>query len=191
MARVSAAEIETAVIKALPALSAIPEAAEAVRDPQQALVDQHLQRVTVRMGRLDIRARNAEANASQTISVPWSSTTRSRKQQILLPAASGDASQHAIGSEPRASFLEAIAKARQWLHQLTSQQVSDTKEIATRERCSERSVRMTLSLAFLSPTIIRAAIDGTLPHRITLAPFTQSLPDWELQREIFGENAPG
>src|SRR3712207_7123692 len=43
------------------------------------------------------------------------------------------------------------SKARQWLDELLSGQVKDTHEIAVRESCSERSVRMTLNLAFLSP----------------------------------------
>jgi len=34
------------------------------------------------------------------------------------------------------------------------------------ERCSERSIRMTLSLAFLSPEVIQAIIAGRLPRGI-------------------------
>jgi hypothetical protein len=49
-----------------------------------------------------------------------------------------------------------------WLEELVSGSLTSTKQIADRERCSERSVRMTLSLAFLSPRIIQAIADGTL-----------------------------
>jgi len=42
--------------------------------------------------------------------------------------------------------------------------IASTSEIAKRENCSERSVRMTLGLAFLSPAIVTAADDGTLPR---------------------------
>ena len=56
------------------------------------------------------------------------------------------------------------AKARLWLNELIDGRVTDTKEIADREGCSDRSIRMTLSLAFLSPSIVQAAVDGTLPQ---------------------------
>jgi site-specific DNA recombinase len=36
--------------------------------------------------------------------------------------------------------------------------------IAARERKSERSIRMTLSLAFVAPPIIAAAVEGRLPR---------------------------
>jgi hypothetical protein len=36
--------------------------------------------------------------------------------------------------------------------------------IAARERKSERSIRMTLSLAFVAPPIVAAAIEGRLPR---------------------------
>jgi hypothetical protein len=68
--------------------------------------------------------------------------------------------------------VEGIAKGRHWLSQLTSGEVNDTKEIAKRERCSDRSVRMTLSLAFVSPQIAKAAIDGSLPSG-GVAPLTE------------------
>ncbi len=42
--------------------------------------------------------------------------------------------------------------------------VFDTESIAKREQCSVRKVNLTLSLAFLAPDLVKAAIDGTLPH---------------------------
>jgi hypothetical protein len=57
-------------------------------------------------------------------------------------------------------LVEGIAKARLWLEDLVSGRVASTAEITGRERCSERSVRMTLALAFLSPSNTKAAVDG-------------------------------
>jgi hypothetical protein len=39
-----------------------------------------------------------------------------------------------------------------------------TNRIAERERCSLRKVNMTISLAFLAPDLVKAAIDGRLPY---------------------------
>jgi hypothetical protein len=38
------------------------------------------------------------------------------------------------------------------------------ESIASREGKSERSIRMTLSLAFLAPEIVKAAVEGRLPR---------------------------
>src|SRR3954465_12992283 len=57
-------------------------------------------------------------------------------------------------------ILKAIARGRTWLEELLSGQIAGTEEIAVRERCSERSIRMTLSLAFLSPEVVQAIIAG-------------------------------
>ena len=62
----------------------------------------------------------------------------------------------------RQALIEGIAKARLWLDDLISDHVMSTAEIAKRERCSERSVRMTLGLAFLSPATVKAAIGGVI-----------------------------
>ena len=41
--------------------------------------------------------------------------------------------------------------------------------IAARESKSERSIRMTLSLAFLAPDLVKAAIEGRLPRGFGLS----------------------
>jgi hypothetical protein len=56
--------------------------------------------------------------------------------------------------EDRGRILEAIARGRSWLQDLISGAAESTEAIARRESCSERSVRMTLSLASLSPAIV-------------------------------------
>jgi predicted nucleic acid-binding Zn-ribbon protein len=147
VARVPAAEIEAAVIKALREASgrSAETDSEASSDTDGDVVEQHLERVTIRKGRLDLTLWDTEASASRTITAPWSASSSSRNRQIILPQSAGFDFQQPIRSESRARLVEGIARGRYWLTQLTSGEVRDTKEIAKRERCSERSVRMTLS----------------------------------------------
>ena len=56
-----------------------------------------------------------------------------------------------MGSVERVRLLRAIAMARLWLNELITGVIPDIGALAARERKSERSVRMTLSLAFLDP----------------------------------------
>jgi hypothetical protein len=43
---------------------------------------------------------------------------------------------------------------------------ANVESIAKRERCSARQVNMTISLAFLAPALVKAAIEGRLPRGI-------------------------
>jgi site-specific DNA recombinase len=184
VARVSAPNIEAAVIKALTeAFRPSPEnGGEASIDADSSLIEQHLERVTIRKDRLDLSVWDAEGNASRAITAA-SGFSPARNRQIILPQSVEPVSQQPIRSESRARLVEGIARARYWLNQLTSGEVRDTKEIAKREGCGERSVRMTLSLAFVSPVIAKAAIDGTLRSGLGKAPLADLPADWERQVE--------
>ncbi len=66
----------------------------------------------------------------------------------------------------RARLVGAIAKGRQWLDDVISGRVATVQEICIREKCSVRKVNMTISLAFLAPNLVKAAIEGRLPRGI-------------------------
>jgi hypothetical protein len=68
-----------------------------------------------------------------------------------------------IRSENRAILVASIARGRRWLDELIADPTANTESIAGREGCSVRKVNMTISLAFLAPDFVKAAIDGRLP----------------------------
>lgn len=119
------------------------------------------------------------------IVVPWSPVSGRRRREIVGVDAISVV--RPIRSETRARLVEAIAKARKWLDELLSGQVRDTHEIAAREACSERSIRTTLNLAFLSPALVQAAVEGRLPHGAGLSSLTDAPLNWkEQQRSWIG-----
>jgi site-specific DNA recombinase len=69
-----------------------------------------------------------------------------------------------IRSENRALLVASIARGRRWLDELITDPTAKTESITDCEGCSVRRVNMTTSLAFLAPSLIKAAIDGRLPH---------------------------
>jgi hypothetical protein len=77
-----------------------------------------------------------------------------------------------------------------WLQELTNGKVQHTDEIATREDRSGRSVHMTMSLAFLAPDIVEAAVKGALPRRIGITRLTDLPASWQKQREMLGLRQP-
>ena len=62
--------------------------------------------------------------------------------------------------------------------------------LAIREGKSERSIRMTLSLAFLSPALAEAAMEGRLPRGFCIKRLTDLLMLWSEQWRAIGLQAP-
>lgn len=96
-----------------------------------------------------------------------------------MPDESGN--QRPIRPETRARLLLGIAKARRWVDDLVSGRALDTQQLADREHCSERSIRANINLAFLSPTIIKAALEGTLPDGMGVSVLCAAGPEWGSQ----------
>ena len=89
-------------------------------------------------------------------------------------------------SESRARLVAAIARGRLWLSQIESGTVRNITEIAIREDCSPRHVNMTISLAFLAPSLVKAAVEGRLPHGIGLARLIDAPAEWDRQYRMLG-----
>ncbi len=66
--------------------------------------------------------------------------------------------------------------------------VANVQHIAAREQCSKRHVNMTLSLAFLAPSLVKAAVEGT--HGIGVARMLELPHGWARQYEILGLAPP-
>ena len=79
-----------------------------------------------------------------------------------------------------------LALGRRWLNQLMADKLTDIETIAKRHGLSEKTVRSTLSLAFVAPDIVQAAIDGKLPRGLGLSQMTDLPLDWSLQRQQLG-----
>ena len=88
--------------------------------------------------------------------------------------------------EDRTRILTAIATGRAWMDELTSSRIASTDAIASREILSERAVRMTVSLAQLAPSIVRAIIAGRLPRGIGIRDLADLPPSWTEQERALG-----
>jgi hypothetical protein len=150
------------------------------------LIARHLDRVIVGPNTLTLHLRPEVEGAepSQPISIPWSRPVHTRKREIILPTSQHQPTVQPIRAEARARLIAAIARARAWVAELTADPQATTTSIAARDKLSERSLRMTLPLAFLSPDIVRAAIDGTLPFGTGVMALAELPMDWEQQGQV-------
>jgi hypothetical protein len=86
----------------------------------------------------------------------------------------------------RARLVAAIARGRRWLDELVADPTANADSIAKRENCSARKINMTISLAFLAPDLVKAAIDGRLPHGMGVARLTDLPAEWSRQHQMLG-----
>jgi hypothetical protein len=75
---------------------------------------------------------------------------------------------------------------RRWLREIVDDANANIENIATRENCSVRQVNMTISLAFLAPDIVKAAIDGRLPRGIGVTRLRDAPIEWSRQHAMLG-----
>src|SRR6202045_2906611 len=80
----------------------------------------------------------------------------------------------------------AIAKARGWVDDIRLGRIASFAGIAERESQGERHIRLLVPLAFVSPRIIAAIVDGTAPANLTVTGLANKLPcSWaEQERSI-------
>jgi len=82
--------------------------------------------------------------------------------------------------------VASIARGRRWLDKLLSDPTASADSIAKREKCSARKINMTISLAFLAPDLVEAAVDGRLPHGMGVARLTDLPAEWSRQYQMLG-----
>jgi site-specific DNA recombinase len=81
--------------------------------------------------------------------------------------------------------LDAEASGMQWLSEIEAG-AATIDAIAARQACSKRHVNMTISLAFLAPSLVKAAVEGRLPHGIGVARLFDTPVAWSRQHQMLG-----
>ena len=185
--RVPAVEIEALVIRSVREALKL---AEPVDDP--TLVDTYIDRVELQPDQLAIqlaptlKSNNRKSEDALVLHVPWQKASATRRRELLLPNGVQPDHARANRSETRALLIASIARGRRWLGELIADPTSDPGGIATREGCSLRKVNMTISLAFLAPELVKAAIEGRLPQGMGVARLCDMPAEWSRQRQTLG-----
>jgi site-specific DNA recombinase len=144
-------------------------------------------RVTLGSRSIEIRLLQvSDRSTAKPIVIPWSPQAFRRKREVLQPFSEVANPARPIRAEARTKLLSAIAKARRWLDEIVAGKIAGIEAIAAREVLSERSARMGLSLAFLAPDIVQAAVEGTLARGFGVSRLTDLAPSWADQRKAIG-----
>ena len=160
------------------------------RGHDRDLIERHVERITLTPKHITLQMRPTSDAApagmvaedpghnaigdlrGATIAIPWSGPMPATVKGIVhVPA-------HNTPIKParRETLLTAIAKARQWIDDMAQGRTATFAQIARREGKVERHVRLLAPLAFLSPRIVAAIIDGSAPANLTATSLARALP---------------
>jgi site-specific DNA recombinase len=210
--RVPAAEIEGRVIEAVAKLLATPAGlqsglatydlvkAEASaekpsdvtayqrRDEIRALIDQvTLSRTSIRI----VLSEGADGDReAKTLNLPWTPSSPYRRREIIPSEDRTTAAVRPMRSNARLILIASLRKAHRWRDELINDPRQTVAALASREGKTERSLLMTLSLAFLAPDLVKAAIEGRLPRGLGLKRLVDLPIAWSEQWRALGLQAP-
>jgi DNA invertase Pin-like site-specific DNA recombinase len=204
--RVSAAEIEAVVLQAVR-----DHLKQSVRTDDRDLISTHLIRVEVHADHLAVELKaptqrlQADGREPQPTSiskhgkqqdaddidpavllVPWQKNPSKRRREIIVPTSASPRDFRPIRAETRVALVTSIARGRRWLDEIVTGNVTSAEQIAARDKCTVRQVNMTISLAFLAPDLVKAAVEGRLPRGIGIARLRDAPVEWSRQHAMLG-----
>ena len=125
------------------------------REQQIATALAVIERVTVHASKVEIALNEPYAGEGEirSLNFPFARTPARRNRQVIARSESSDESSRAMRTHARAHFKVAMSNARRWLDELIADPAQTIESISARENRSPRSLRMTLSLAFLAKSL--------------------------------------
>jgi site-specific DNA recombinase len=198
VSRIPATDIEDIIVKSvneyLGAQHNQPSSSSARVDDRGAIIAEQVVRIDVHKDRLIVRFKSADTEEGsdstdgQLLSIPWQKPPSRKSRQILIPLGVARNEVRPTRIERRARLVNAIARGRHWLDEIVSGSATNIEQIATRQKCSVRQVNMTISLAFLAPDLVKAAVEGRLPRGIGVERLRDAPAEWSRQFEALGLN---
>jgi hypothetical protein len=178
--RVSATEIEGAILAALSVQPGQgPKGFNGVLDTLE-----NIERVIVARDQLLINlTRSSDANepdgAVSEIRIPW--PTKVRDSTVAMESDGETAGTHNEG------LVQSVVRAHAWMQSLRDGMFESVESLAEANGLHPKVVRQALRLAFLSPDITSAILEGRQPARLSLARIPKLLPlPWTDHRHLVG-----
>jgi site-specific DNA recombinase len=109
-------------------------------------------------------------------------TRRGAETKLVLPGLAQQ--KHNSRCDP--ALIKAIARGRAWFEELATGRARSLQDLAKRDGISRRYIRRLVGLAFLSPQLVEAILQGRQPVELTATRLTElDLPlDWTEQHKL-------
>jgi site-specific DNA recombinase len=171
--RVSAPEVEALVCEAV---RREVSAAEELSDKD--FITHYVSKVSIRGDRIEVGCERApdeeEFDSRSKLTIAFTPTMALQKGITRQPAENGQ-----IDAVAREKLLKAIRRAGKWVEAVRSGEAESFADIAAQEGLGERHVPWLAPLAFLSPRVLTAILNGSAPAGLTLATLLNALsPSW-------------
>jgi site-specific DNA recombinase len=195
ISRVPAADVEDAVAKSLEEHLAAKQdssTSSATHLGNREALAQVVAGIVVHRDRLVVRFKSdqtdeaSDCSDDQLLTIPWQKPPSKRARRILLPHDASRSNTRPEQFERRARLVSAIARGRRWLDDVVSGRVTTVAELCVQEKYSARQVNLTISLAFLAPNLVKAAVEGRLSRGIGVERLRDPPTEWSRQFEALG-----
>jgi len=175
--RVSAAEIEAAVIIAL--RTHLQDGGGLDGITPRALLEQKIARVVVHPKQLIITIKKIDDSLSPPIEVPWSPA---RKRDFVRVD-----DQNVVGGRaPNVELIQSLVRAHVWLKLLSVGKYDSIEALAAAAKLHPKVIRNRLRLAFLAPAITGGILFGKQPASLTLKALDRTMSlSWKDQQARF------
>ena len=125
-----------------------------------------------------------DSRAGLTTKIPMTFRRRAGKAVIVLP--NGERAIERREALIDNAMVKLIARGHRWHRQLFDGTHASIADIAKSENINPSFVSRILRLAYLSPALVEAILDGKHPAHLTMKDLMEPFPmEWELQREHF------
>jgi hypothetical protein len=153
---------------------------------EQVIVDEQTIIIKVRRGPLLDRPTSSASDAPSDGAIELTAAVSIKRRGVgtrlvfLLDA------QHNHPARCDLALVKAIARGRAWFEELVTGRARSLQELAKRDGISRRYIRRLVGLAFLSPQLVEAILQGRQPVELTATRLTElDLPlDWAEQDRL-------
>src|SRR5438105_9849770 len=127
-------------------------------------------------------ASEAASDSAVELTATAAFTRRGTETKLVLPGLAPQ--KHSSRCDPALSKV--IARGRAWFEELATGRARSLQELAKRDGISRRYIRRLVGLAFLSPQLVEAIVQGGQPVELTATRLTVlDLPlDWTEQYNL-------
>jgi DNA invertase Pin-like site-specific DNA recombinase len=154
---------------------------------EKIIVDEKTIIIKLRRGLLlgtDVPSSASEAASDSAVDLTAAAafTRRGAETKLVLPGLAQQ--KHSSRCDP--TLIKAIARGRAWFEELATGRARSLQELAKRDGISRRYIRRLVGLAFLSPELVEAILQGRQSVALTATRLTElDLPlDWTEQHKL-------
>jgi site-specific DNA recombinase len=154
---------------------------------EKIIVDEKTIIIKLRRGPLlggDVPSPASEAASDSAVELTAAVAFKHRgiETKLVLPGLA----QQDHGSRCNPALIKAIARGRAWFEELAMGRARSLQVLAKRDGISRRYIRRLVGLAFLSPQLVEAILQGRQPVALTATRLTElDLPlDWTEQQKV-------